>query len=310
MLENGGRIFTAAVGVVALVVAVIFVGHGVLTRPFTPSGVSDSSIIESAPPGVDDSVVPPDEGNDVGDEEGGDGPTPGSGEEQEGTGPYGQGGVAGGSESGGGGDGGTTEHAPEPYTATSIDIVSPFPAAVDVTLPQVAGGDPKITDAFNSAMRAALNDRIAEMRAGGRLTGSDGEVAHIGEGVISGVLLVTAEYEDTAVDLADTVVLGTDSGTILTFDDIFTDTDAGLQQLAAQSKELGPSTDAGTSFDPNAVTAEPQLFSRWLATPDGMRIYFKEESVAPGYDGLVELTVPWQELSDVLDPDMYAVLTR
>ncbi len=33
MLENGGRILTAAVGVVALVAALIYAGHGIITRP-------------------------------------------------------------------------------------------------------------------------------------------------------------------------------------------------------------------------------------------------------------------------------------
>ncbi len=111
------------------------------------------------------------------------------------------------------------------------------------------------------------------------------------------------------MDLADTVVVGIDSGAVLTLDDLFTDTDAGLQQLAAASRTLGPSTDAGTSFNATAVTADAKLFSRWVATPDGMRIYFEEGAVAPSSYGLVELTVPWDELGDVLDPDMSAVVT-
>lgn len=307
MLENGGRIFTAAVGVVALVVAVIFVGHGLLTGPTTPSAVSDTSIAANAPPGEADSSAAtggpdhPPEGGGAPDSA----PAP---EPSTVPGPYGNGG-AGGGGAGGGGGGGSGTATPEPYTDASTEVVTPNPVPVDVVLPQITGGDPAVTDTFNAAMRAALDDRIAEVRAGGRLTGSDGEVAHIGERVTSGVLLVTAEYEESAEDFADTVVVGIDSGDVLTLDEIFTDTADGLDRLVAVSRELGPSTDAGASFDLNAVSADPALFSRWLATPDGMRIYFAEGSVAPTYSDLVELTVPWDELSTVLDPDMHAVLT-
>ncbi|MGW5151732.1 RsiV family protein [Rhodococcus koreensis] len=171
--------------------------------------------------------------------------------------------------------------------------------AVDVTVPQVTGGDPKVAEVFNSAMRASLDDRIAESDTG-TLTGSDGEVAHIGARVISGVLLLTAEGDQDAVDLVDTVVVNLDNGKLITLDDLFPDLDAGLERLRAKSAELGPSTSAGGSFDTAKVTAERETFSRWVATPEGMRIYFAEGTVAPRPDGVVELTVPWDELSDLV----------
>ncbi|WP_128642439.1 RsiV family protein [Rhodococcus opacus] len=196
--------------------------------------------------------------------------------------------------------GGST--APGPYTETSVDVRDMVgPLAVDVTVPQVAGGDPKIAEIFNSAMRAALDARTAELDSG-RLTGADGAVVHIGKKVISGALLVTAEDGEGAVELADTVVVNLDTGTVMTLDDLFPDVGAALQRLQDLSRELGPSTTAAKDFDGNKVTAKQATFSRWLATPDGMRIYFAEGSVAPSSYKLVRLNVPWDELSDVLDP--------
>lgn len=293
MLFGGGRILVAAVGAVVLVVVAIYVvrsvglpspkSHQVTSVPTAQTGTSAS---DAANPS--DGGMPSGQGGD-----GGDGSSSGDGS-----------GGSGGSTDGSSTDESTTDESKteEPFTATT-EKVSGFLGTVlaDVELPQVTGGNPDVAEVFNDEMKSALNTQ-ADSITGGKLEGRPGSGVRIGERVLSGVLRTSAVDVTKATPraLVSTVVIDAESGSVITLSSLFNDLTEGLQQLAKEAKTLGPSSSAAESFDTTKVQPTEEMFTHWSAETDGMRVFFEQGTVAPNAAGIVEVTVPWDNLTDVM----------
>jgi hypothetical protein len=207
-----------------------------------------------------------------------------------------------------------TTSASQPYTETEEQVTgSTGRVRYDVTIPQIEGGDPAVTAEFNESMHAALQDQIDGSGTDSfTLSSEDHSVAHIGEHVISG-LLVTSWNADPPgahpTPIVATVVVNADTAAPITLRDLFPDLPAGLQKLSDESARLLPETIAGPDFERSGIEPTEANFANWLATPDGMEIHFNDYQVGPHAIGLVTITVPWDALADVIDPDLAPVVS-
>lgn len=186
----------------------------------------------------------------------------------------------------------------------------------DVAVPQVEPGTSAAAKEFDQGMRALLQARIDDYQVtdnGPGVTITDtsklSKVEHIGAKVVSGLLWVSVDGGGAHpwTDLS-THVTNLETGSGLELSDLFVNEEAGLKVLAAQAAELGPKSRAGENFDPKGATAKYENFQVWTATPDGMHVYFGQGQVGPSAMGPVDITIPWSELSGVLEPGLKAVL--
>lgn len=285
MLFSGGRILVAAAGAVVLVIVAIYAVRSVWWDPTSKSGsitapTSVSGTVTSAP--------------DTADAEGSGG---------------GSGGDTGGGQDTGGGtpDTGSTSETPTdhpPFTATTEQVQRFLGTVfVDVEVPRVEGGNPDVAAVFNDEMDTALQAQ-ADSVIGGSLEARPGSEVRIGERVLSGVLRTAAVDLTKAhsMPLVSTVVVDAASGSLITLSSLFNDLDEGLARLQEESQTLGPSTDLGEAFDSTKLEPSEQVFGRWSAETSGMRVFFEQGVVGPMAAGIVELTIPWDNLSDVMKP--------
>lgn len=204
----------------------------------------------------------------------------------------------------------TTTPQAEPFSESSTHVQSEInTVAVDVELPQVQGGTADVADSFNQAMRAALDDQAASV-AGGNLDGGASRV-DIGEHVLSGVLLTTASAADAdqSIPMVSTVVVDASTGATISLSDLFSDKETGLNRLLEEAQALGPTESSVTAdFDGSALSADETTFAHWTPDSSGMTVYFDQGVVGPNAAGIVELTIPWANLDDVLNPDTAAIV--
>ncbi|MCQ4121179.1 RsiV family protein [Rhodococcus tibetensis] len=207
----------------------------------------------------------------------------------------------------------TTESA-GPYTETSLRVTgSTDRVDFDVVIPHIEGGDQAVTAEFNESMRAALQDQI-DGGSGESFTlrSQEYDVTHIGAKVVSG-LLVTSWNADPPgahpTPTVATVVINAEDATPITLADLFPDLDAGLRTLSEHCATLLPATAAGPEFDRTGIEPVEMNFANWLATPAGMEIHFDDYQVGPHAVGLVTVTVPWDVLGDVVDPQLADVVS-
>ena len=103
-----------------------------------------------------------------------------------------------------------------------------------------------------------------------------------------------------------TYTFDTDTETVLTLDDIFTDVDAGLAVVAPLAVDqlnevVGDYTDSdwmARGTDP----AVPDNYNAWYLTADGIHFYFGQYQVAAYAAGIQDIVIPWADLTDVLEP--------
>lgn len=201
----------------------------------------------------------------------------------------------------------------EPYRAESLQVTGATDRVdYDVVIPQLGGGDPAVVAEFDESMRTALQDMI-DGPGTERYTLSTGqhEITRIGDRVVAGLLVVSYNMNPPGAHptpLVATVVVNTDTATPVTLSDVFPDLQAGLQRLSEQSALLLPDTAAGPNFQRSGIEPTESNFANWLPTPEGMEIHFGDYQVGPHAVGLVTVTVPWDALADVADPDVVAVL--
>jgi len=201
-----------------------------------------------------------------------------------------------------------------PYTETELRVDgSTGRVTYDVVIPQIEGGNSAVTAEFNESMRAALQDQIDSSGTDAfTLSSQEHQVAHIGEHVISG-LLVTSWNADPPgahpTPIVATVVVNADTAAPITLADLFPDLDAGLRRLSEHCATLLPATAAGPEFDRTGIEPVVKNFANWLATPAGMEIHFDDYQVGPHAVGLVTVTVPWDVLGDVVDPQLADVVS-
>lgn len=204
--------------------------------------------------------------------------------------------------------------ASQSYVPTSLQVTGATDRATyNVTIPQIAGGDPAVVAEFNESMRTALQDQIDGFGNDAfTLEGQEATVAHIGAHVISGLLVTSWNANPPGAHpspVVATVVVNSDNAMPITLSDMFPDLQAGLLRLSEQSALLLPATAAGPAFDRSGIDPVEKNFANWLATPAGMEIHFGDYQVGPHAVGLVTVTVPWSALADVLKPELAPVLS-
>ena len=301
MLFSGGRILVAAVGAVVLAVVAVFILRSVWwdtavnEEPITPP-TATTAVLTSEPqtPGAEPNPAgnPDRSGDPAGNPSGGKPPGDPSG------------GTPAGDPSGGDPTGQTA-----PYTETSKRIQRKGTVEVDVELPQVAGGNPVVANVFNDQMEKVLQTQ-ADSLTGGSLQDRPGSGVRIGTRVLNGLLRTAATDSTTATStaLARTVVMDANSGSLITLSSLFKDLNKGLMKLQELSQELGPSTSAGSNFDGTKIEPSEKVFEHWTAETSGMRLYFAQGLVAPESEGIVDLTIEWDKLNDVLKPDIAQIV--
>lgn len=202
------------------------------------------------------------------------------------------------------------------YTKSSVRVTgSTDRARYDVVIPQLAGGKQAVTAEFNQSMRAALQDQIDHDYSGMSFTLSDGSRQgpfHIGSRVVSAELISywIADPPGAHGDsLLATVTIDADTAKPITLSDVFGNLNAGLRRLSREAARILPTTRAGARFERSGITPAEKNFANWTASPDGMQIHFGDYQVGAYADGLISITVPWSDLSDVLAPGMQDVLS-
>lgn len=200
-----------------------------------------------------------------------------------------------------------------PYRAKEIPVSgSTGTVDYDVVIPQISGGNPAVVAEFNESMRAALEDQIHHSDdVSYTLSTQEHEVTRIGGHVVAGLLVTSYNANPPGAHptpLVATVVVNTDTAAPITLQDLFPDLQAGLHRLSEQAALLLPGTVAGPEFYPEGIAPEATNFANWLPTPEGMEIHFDDYQVGPHAIGLVTITVPWANLSDVTDPYIATVV--
>lgn len=205
--------------------------------------------------------------------------------------------------------------AAEPYVLGSIRVAgSTGNATYDVAITQLSGGDPAVTAEFNESMRAALQDQI-DRNYGYEFALSDGYstgATHVGRRVISAEQItgwIAVPPGAHGNSLIATVTIDADTAQPISLDDAFADLDAGLARLSDQAARILPTTRAGESFERSGIEPTVANFGNWTASPEGMNIHFGDYQVGSYGIGLITITVPWTNLSDVLAPGMQDVLS-
>jgi uncharacterized protein DUF3298 len=299
---NGGRILVAGVGVVVLIVAAVFVVRSIWwdttsdSKPFAPNSLSAQP--SSTPPEGEDASTDPTDESDPG---GGGGGDTGGGETDESTGPS-----TSTDPSGAEKPGGTTDSEKAPYEPTTKKVNRILGSvSVDVEVPQVTGPDSAVVDAFNGGMESAL---LGQASRAGTLKNRPGSDVVVGKQVLSGVLATSlTDGSGKSTPLVGTVVVDVESGQEITLASLFDDESTGLSRLVALSEELGP--EANSAFDSSLLEADEAVFEDWTAAPAGMTVYFPRGAAAPSAAGVIELTIPWSRLDDVLNPSVAEVVS-
>ncbi|AMY21982.1 RsiV family protein [Rhodococcoides fascians] len=209
----------------------------------------------------------------------------------------------------------TTSSAAEPYVVGSTRVTgSTARATYDVAIPQLSGGNPAVTAEFNESMRAALQDQI-DRDYGNDFALSDGYstgTTHVGRRVISAEQItswIAVPPGAHGNSLLATVTIDADTAQPITLGDAFTDLDVGLSRLSDRAAAILPSTRAGGSFERSGIEPTVANFGNWTASPEGMNIHFGDYQVGAYGIGLITITIPWTDLSDVLAPGMEDVLS-
>lgn len=191
-----------------------------------------------------------------------------------------------------------------PFTASSTDVQG-------LVVPQVDGGNPAAAAEFNESMQQAARDLVARNTEGTTSNNAQSNTLEIGRKVLSGLVVATWGTPELAHPtlFVATVTVNADDATPITLEALFPDLGAGLRALSAQSAELLKSTSIGDDPYPSGITPEAHNFANWLATPDGMAIYFEDGQVGAHVHGIVHVTVPWGALTDVLAPDQLPIVS-
>ena len=181
-----------------------------------------------------------------------------------------------------------------------------------VQVGELTGGDPAVTEAFNSASQTSARELLDFVRADwaytefefesrGRVTIRPTAIAQL----IGGTVYCCAH----PTGFVQTIVIDSRTAQPVTLADLFANEQDGLNRLSEQTKTLGPDNYEIALPMPdmpgNAPAAEN--FANWIPTAEGMEIYFEEYQFGDRLPGT--LVVPWSALTDVLAPDM-VVLTQ
>ena len=203
-------------------------------------------------------------------------------------------------------DTGTSNSATYIASTTSIDISDGW----HVTVGQLSGGNDVVAAAFNNASRASAHT-MAAMLGTDNVFRADADfdarpTVIFRPTAVAQVLTGVYFWHHAAhpLDYITTIVIDSRNARPIALDDLFTDTQAGLNRLSEQTKILLPAAygRAGTpdgDLPGNAPVAKN--FHNWVPTAKGLEIHFEDYQFA---HGLPVITVPWSTLTDVLAPSM------
>jgi hypothetical protein len=295
---SGGRILVAAVGAIVLIFVAIYAVRSVWWDPTAKTGPL------GLPPSATTTVTTSASAAGTTDASSGTGGTSGDGTDS------------------GSSTTSSTTTTMTTTTTTSSTTTTPFTAKTEkvntflgtvyanVELPQVDGGDPAVAGVFNDEMHKVLQSQ-ADSLTGGRLEDRPGSGVRIGQRVLSGLLRTAAvdTGKATSRPLVGTVVVDAQSGSVITLSSLFNDLNAGLKLLVQESKKLGPSSAAGANFDGSKLQATEQTFVHWTAETAGLHVFFEQGTVAPASAGIVDLTVPWADLADVMKSGVQQIVS-
>lgn len=174
----------------------------------------------------------------------------------------------------------------------------------------VDGGDAKVAEAFNNAVKASAADQLEPVKRDadpeGTWTFDTDPKIYFGGASIAELISGLYSHVPAAhpVGYISTVVIDSRSAKPITLGELFTDKQAGLNRLSEQTKQLLPAV-MGTGPTPMADEPgnEPKEsnFANWIPTPAGLEIHFADYQFVHGSP---VITVPWSALDDLLAPGM------
>lgn len=198
------------------------------------------------------------------------------------------------------------------FTATGVRVDGTQGSMTyNVVVPQVDGGKDTAAQEFNSGMRALMQEYIDGYGQAKTVTDDyeQSNVAHIGTRVLSGVLWVSIDGGGAhPFTELSTHVTNVDTAQAITLGDVFKDESDGLDILTVWAAKLLPEK-FGDDYNRQGILPTADNFSRWVATPEGMRVYFAQGQVAASAAGVVDIMVPWSALSAYLQPGMEELLS-
>ncbi len=206
------------------------------------------------------------------------------------------------------------------YVVTTSSITAATPDGVGtwtLKLETISGGDQKVADAFNDAVKASAQRMLEATKS--HAQPAPGETwnfettpkisfskAAVSE-LITGVYY--AQQAAHPVNTFGSVVIDSRSGNPITLKELFTDEQKGLERLSQQTRQLLPGVlGNGSAPMPDEPGNAPLAanFANWIPTPQGIEINFDDGQFAqnaPGH-GMPPLTIPWSAVEDLLAPGM------
>lgn len=202
------------------------------------------------------------------------------------------------------------------YTVSTPALTGSTPDHIGswtLTVGQIAGGDPAVATAFNKAAIASANGQLDQVhREAGpdRWTFTTTPIVTLRAAAVT-QLLTGVYYAHGAahpISYPSTVVIDSRTARPVTLGALFTDEQAGLRRLSDQTRTRLhiQTTNAATHPDFLGTAPQEQNFANWIPTNEGIQISFADGQIGPG---LQVVTVPWQSVTDLLNPGMAALAT-
>lgn len=190
------------------------------------------------------------------------------------------------------------------------------PGDVRISMPRlVAPGKPLLERSFNDSIAKRIGADYQEYTR--TFAGTDKDMQqHLllhwsfetieNDGRYASVLLSRYIFEGGAHGLGTFVAINVDvqAQSQLNLADLFAKESAYLPRLAKLSR---PRLEKLT-FEEGLLPKE-ENFSTFLITPPGLRIIFQVYQIAPYVSGPSDITIPWDELRDVLSPQALEYVT-
>lgn len=203
-------------------------------------------------------------------------------------------------------DGGTSSGETYAASTATIDIGGSW----HVTVGQIADGNNAVAKAFNDASMASGRTMAAMLDADNVIrTDADFDAqpaVSFRPTAVAQVLTGVYFWRHAAhpLDYVTTIVIDSRTARPIALEDLFTDTQAGLNRLSEQTKRLLPAAYGRASAPDGNLPGNAPIaknFHNWIPTAKGLEIHFEDYQFA---HGLPVITVPWIELTDVLAPNM------
>lgn len=196
----------------------------------------------------------------------------------------------------------------EPFQATLVPVTeSRGSTTINVQLPQVTGGDAAVRDRFNSGMRTALDqvvgpDSDTTVEDGALDGDAVSQVTTITPGVIAGVAIFNWYAQGAAHpnNSVATITIAVETAQPVLLSEVFVDQQAAADRLASAVTQLDPRVDP---LGPTTI----DTFLNWVPTSDGFRVFVPVIHAMGDY---LPVTVPWDQISDLMTPDMRTVLVQ